>query len=403
LQERKLRAVLTHAYENVAYYRSLFRSAGISPDDIQSIEDLKHVPITTKDDLRAAGQNHLIARGIDLSSCHVTRTSGTTGKPFMLYHTPSESLVRHLLGFRAHLAIGLRWRDRLCVLGDDAPHPTPLHHRLGVYRVDYVPVRLPLEEQIRQLRRARPTILRAWPNRLRSVLHQLDGRLSEVIWPRMLITSAEVCDEPLRKKVQADLGVEMFNFYSASESGLMASECTTHEGLHLHADHCILECLQEDGRPADPDTPGVAVLTSLHGFTMPFIRYRLGDICTRISKPCSCGSAFPLIGPPLGRQEDLVRLKSGRLLSAMGLGLIIQEFDGIDHYRFIQEGLDHLVLQLVFPKAPGEELLSELQTRILAYLREPVKLEIQLVDFIPEERRKFRKFISKLPQGDSDR
>lgn len=75
LQERKLRAVLRHACNNVAYYRALFRSAGLSPKDIRTVEDLKYIPITTKEDLRAAGVNNITAKGIKLSPCLKAHTS----------------------------------------------------------------------------------------------------------------------------------------------------------------------------------------------------------------------------------------------------------------------------------------------------------------------------------------
>ena len=84
---------------------------------------------------------------------------------------------------------------------------------------------------------------------------------------------------------------------------------------HVNADQLILECLDDDGRPVEPGTPGVVVVTSLYGFVMPFIRFRLGDICTPIEQRCSCGSSFPLVSAPLGRQDDVLRLPSGKLLA----------------------------------------------------------------------------------------
>ena len=116
LQNRKLRAVIHHAYENVPYYRSLFSSVGLSPGDIFTVEDLKHVPVTTKDDLRTAGVERTTTKGLDLASCHTQDTSGTTGKPFTTYLTDSEARIQKNVAFRALLSIGIRPRDRLTVL-----------------------------------------------------------------------------------------------------------------------------------------------------------------------------------------------------------------------------------------------------------------------------------------------
>lgn len=198
-------------------------------------------------------------------------------------------------------------------------------------------------------------------------------------------------------QIQEDLPVEIFNFYSATEFGMIAAECRAHEGLHVHADHCILEYVREDGRPALPGELGIAVLTNLSGFAMPLIRYRLGDVGALRPECCSCGSSFPLIEHPLGRQDDMVRLPSGKILSALGLGMIVRDFgEMIVHYRFIQESVDRIVLQLVLRKGHCADTLSSIRRQVLAFLEDSIHLDIRVVDFIPEEARKFRKFVSKL-------
>ncbi len=397
LQDEKLRAVTRHAYGNVPYYRSLFDSAGLGPSDVRSVDDLPRLPVTHKAQLRAAGLERITAQGTDLSSAVVDRTSGTSGHQFDVYHSRHEKATESLVRFRAHLATGMRPRDRLCHLG---PHQYPqsaLRQRLGIYRTEYVPTLLPIGEQIRRLRTMRPTILRAWPTALRAVLHQVEYRLSDIVQPRVLITSSEVLDQSLRKRILDDINVELFNFYVAAECGPIASECRAHEGLHVNADQLILEVLGEDGTPAAPGQPGVVVLTSLYGFVMPFIRYRLGDMCTLIDKPCSCGSTFPLISAPAGRHEDVVRLPSGTIRSALGLGLIVDEVDGIDQYRVVQERPDLLVVKLVLWQDLGPEVLAHFEDRLLEYLAEPVSIDVQIVDHIPDEGAKSRKFISRLP------
>jgi phenylacetate-CoA ligase len=186
LQESKLCALIRHSYDNVPYYRSLFRSAGLSPEDVQTIEDLEHVPVTTKDDLRAAGVERTVAKGIDPASCRTSRSSGTSGKVITVYYDGREARTRNLVGFRGLLAAGIRPRDRLCNLRPGF-HPPWLLGRLGLYRRELISYYLPLEEQIRHLQRMQPTMLTAQPIQLRAFLHHVDYRLSEVVQPRALI------------------------------------------------------------------------------------------------------------------------------------------------------------------------------------------------------------------------
>jgi phenylacetate-CoA ligase len=162
----------------------------------------------------------------------------------------------------------------------------------------------------------------------------------------------------------------------------------------------IVECLDDNGQPAQPGKPGVVVVTSLYKSVMPFIRYRLGDICTPIEGQCSCGSTFPLISAPLGRQDDVLMLPSGEIVSVLPLGSILSTVDAVDQFRLIQESLDHFLLQLVLWKQPGEDRLAQVRRQVLEYLGEPVSLDLQVVDGLPEDKAKFRRFISKVPPPD---
>jgi phenylacetate-CoA ligase len=362
---------------------------------VRTLEDLQRVPITEKEALRAAGVKGALARGVDPSSCELSHTDGSTGKPFATYRDAREAQIRILVGFRTMHTAGVRPWDRRASFRPRS-RPPSLMRRLGLYRTYPVSYFLTVEEQIEQLRRIRPTVLRIGPSNLRAILHLVDYRLSEIARPRMLITSSEVLDESLRTRVLADLDVEFFNFYTSSEFAEMASDCPAHEGLHVSADQLIVECVDDNDQPVEAGQPGVVVVTSLHGFVMPLIRYRLGDFCTPIEGRCSCGSTFPLISAPLGRQDDVLTLPSGRILPPVGLALIMRIVDGVDQFRFIQERPDHFVLQLVLWKHLGEEVLARVRTQVLDYLGEPVSLDVQIVDRLPEEKGKLRKFISKV-------
>ncbi len=391
-QESKLRSLIAHAYHHVPYYQSLFQSIGLSPKDIRTVDDLKHLPITTKEDLKAAGLERIIAKGISPTSCRRMDTSGSSGKPFSVYLTSPEARTRRLLEFRSLLSIGFHPRDRLSVLGPEHLHPIRFHQRLGFYRSENISVFLPIETQVRQLEKMRPTIFWAYPTLLRALLHHTGDHLSKIIRPRTLITSAEPLDEIMKERVRTVLGIERFDFYGAVEVGRIATECPSHEGLHINADHLILECLDGDRR-AESGKPGTVLVTTLNVLAMPFIRYRLGDISTPISKKCSCGSPFPLIGPVQGREDDMIQLPSGKLLSSFGLQFILRPFSRIDQFRFIQKSPEHLVLQLAIQGSLQENFISKIKADILEHIREPMRVEIQIVNFNQEDR-KFSTFVN---------
>ncbi len=103
LQDRRLREVIQHAYKNVPYYHELFKTVGLLPEDISTVEDLKHIPITKKDDLKAAGLGKIMAKDVKVSSCNKIFTSGSTGKPLTIYLNPSEVRTRRLVQFTLNM------------------------------------------------------------------------------------------------------------------------------------------------------------------------------------------------------------------------------------------------------------------------------------------------------------
>jgi phenylacetate-CoA ligase len=208
-----------------------------------------------------------------------------------------------------------------------------------------------------------------------------------------VITSGQRLDEVMRDRILSVWNaIELFDFYGSVESGRIAQECPAHEGLHINADHVILQ-LADDIVPAEPGENGNVVLTALNAFTMPFIRYRLGDVVEWIGVKCSCGSAFPLIGHVRGREDEMVRLPSGKLLSSFGLQCALRRYEGIEQFRFIQESPERLKLEIAIRAGFQQECLSRMRDGFLDFLKEPVDVHIEIVPFV-SGRMKYRNFIS---------
>lgn len=393
LRQKKLQAVIRNAYDHVPYYRSLFRSAGLSPDDIRTPEDLQHVPITTKDDLRAAGTANITAKWADLSTCILLRTHGFSGKPFAVYRTPWEHTTLPMLNMASLVAIGFRPQDRLAVLGPDSVKPPGLLHRLGLYRREYIPLSAPQPEQASRLQDFRPTILWSYPSALRALIHNLDRPVTSVVHPRILITSAEVFDAVLKKRVRTELDADQYNFYLAHEFGQIAWECPEHKGLHFNCDQFVLECVN-NGKPAEIGKQGTTILTSLYSFAMPFIRYNLGDVCAYSTDQCTCDCPFPLLDPPTGREHDMIMAPSGKILSPQRVAHILVGFEGVDQWRLVQETRRRFVLKFVMNGQPDNDRLERIRAQFLEYVDEPVTLEFAFVDYMDEQALKFRTFVS---------
>jgi phenylacetate-CoA ligase len=387
---RRVRSLVRHAFENVPYYRRLFQTVGLHPEDVRSAGDLRLIPTSTREELRGAGAD-LFARGFDPGTAIMARTSGSTGRPWSIYRSVGENRLRRALDFRSMRCAGIQARDLVVTLGPVKPVNRPLA-KLGLYRTVHISPLLEIDEQIERLRRLQPSVLWIYPSSLRAVLRRA-GSLSAVVTPRLLITGAEPFDDLLRRRVLAERPVETRNFYGAVESGRIAFECAAREGLHVNSDWVDLDLLPEDGvaggRPV--------VITNLFARSMSILRYRLGDRCEWIEKPCSCGSSLPLIRPPVGRDWERIELPSGKLLSPFGISASVVWLPELLQYRVIQRRIDWLVVQLLCESPPSADALAAVRARLESYIGEPMRVDLELVDRIEKIAGKARVYVSEIP------
>lgn len=389
----KLRSVLHNAYEHVPFYRTLWREAGVSPDDLRSLEDLSRWPIITRQQLKRAGEEALTG-GKKSPDTLTIRTSGSTGDVLEVKLTPAEHRTRLLIEFRTLLAMGFRPRDKLAIVGPAHGREPHWHERLGLFRTEILTMDLTIEEQIAELRRIQPTILWAYPDCLRSLLQLSNDRLSQVIRPRIVITSAAVLPEGVGTRLREDLGCEFYNSYASMETGRLAAECPAHQGLHVNADHVMVECTHENG--LNEQGRGVVIVTALNAFQMPLIRYRLGDLTRPLDGSCPCGCEFPRIEAPVGRADDVLVLPSGRRLGAWQLVVITRGFEELDRFRFLQHARDRLELQAVVPGEWSAGRQDELRRQLLHQIEESVDITIRQVEQLEESGVKFRTFFSEV-------
>jgi len=386
IRVRRLRAVVQSAYDRVPYYRALFNDAGLRPADIRSVEDLRFVPVTTPDQLRSAGDAG-VATGVDRSAGRVMLTSGSTGQPRAIFRTPAEDRLRSATEFRSMRWAGIGPRDVVATIGPFDAGTTTL---LGLFRVVFVPIHLPVEQIVERLRQIRPTVLWAYPTVLRSLVHHC-GSIAAIGRPRLLVHSAEPLDDVLRDQARAGTTAALRNFYGSAEAGRIAWECAAGEGLHVNADCVILE-LADD--PAARGAGRSVVITNLNSHAMPFIRYRLGDRCETIDRPCSCGVPLPLITAPRGREWDVISTPDGHLLSPFGIAPLLRRLEGLRRFRVIQVHQDRLEVQLQFDRPRDAAAYGPVREEIRRYVGAAMAVEIVLVDQIADTGLKSRAFVS---------
>jgi phenylacetate-CoA ligase len=398
-QNRRLRDLVEHAYARVPYYRDLFDRAGLQPGGVRTARDLRRLPVTARRDLQEQPVDRIVARGMDPARLITRTTSGSSGQPLAIRRTWLENHILQAVRIRAMHAQGMRATDRVVTVAMDRP-PSPndrighvnLLRSLGLYRHRTVHCLAPPPEILDAVAASKPDILGGFGGVLARVAElALEGK-GPAVRPRQVIVGGDVLTPLMRRNLHDAFRAPVLELYTCVECMAIASECPETGLLHLAEDGVIVEVLDGDV-PAREGERGEVVLTNLHSFAMPFIRYRLGDIVTKGPDVCRCGQPYGTISAVQGRMIDYFQLPGGRVMHPYQIvfGLMSDTIRWMRAYRLVQEREDRVVLLAVAWQTPSDDELQRVRRSLSAALGPDVEFDVRLVPELELERTgKFR-------------
>jgi phenylacetate-CoA ligase len=389
----QLRALLSHCFTQVPYYRRIMSQAGLSEKPIESLDDLQRLPLLT----RSLYQEHaeeLRARSLPEGIVETWNgfTSGTNGVPIHVRKTDRDGLWWNAFFLRDLEWSGIDPRGRLASIrllttdreklpraleGGTSPYWTRVSGALLETGPSYaMDIRQDPRRQLEWLREVQPQYLIS----LSSNLEQLAGMLEEsgqrLPELRAIQNVGESLTPTARRTIESGFGVPVRNLYSSMEGGYMASPCPSGAGLHVHAENMLVEVLDAEDRPCLPGQTGRLVFTSLSSFLCPFIRYDILDEVTLATEPCPCGRGLPLWTAVNGRRHPLFHLPDGGRKSSMGITLGIRQVGGIHQFQIIQKAADLVLLRVVPSREWLPQHAARMQQVVQAELGASVRVEV---------------------------
>ncbi|MGH8851828.1 MAG: phenylacetate--CoA ligase family protein [Casimicrobiaceae bacterium] len=403
-QVRKLRVLVAHCRRDVAAYREHWRAADLSPADITTPEDIRHLPTIGKNELRSRPVGATIVDGADPRRLVRHLTSGSSGQPFTIYRSKREEHLLNLFRMRAYARVGVRLFDRIARF-QQMPldrlrrcWPGRLRQGLGIYREEVLDAMAPVDEMIEQLLRCRPDVVAGYASTLQHVAAGLRERgLDRTLHPRVVFTGAEVLGTAARRRIEQAFSAPLVDLYGSHEFNLLASQCRESDGYHVCDDNVLLEVLGEDGRPVGIGETGEVVATALHSYTMPFVRYRTGDLAIRGPDACPCGRAFSTLRAIQGRATDYLRLPGGRCVHPFVItGYVAEREAGwVSQLQLVETDLGRVLLKIQPESAPRPEDIERVRAFGAAILGADVHFDVTLVDgFVPHRSGKFPLYVS---------
>jgi phenylacetate-CoA ligase len=393
-RDARLRALVRHAAHDVPLYRRRFAEAGVDPRSFRGLDDLDELPLLTRDDL----QHHvdeLFAPSVARRALRVYRTSGSSGAPIEIRRTTFEDTLLRLLRLQSEIAHGYRpWR-RSFGLARPSGRPPSIWNQFGLLRRETVDCRLPVAEIVARLLASRPPAVAGFAGSVAAVAAALDEPARRRLDVRFVRTAAEVLTPAMRAAITAAFGCPVHDFYASHEVNLIAADCPRGAGLkHVLESSVVVEVLR-DGAPAAVGENGEIVITGLHSFAMPFLRYRLGDLVVRGPDRCPCGAPCATLGAIEGRVIEPFRVAGGQRLHPYTLTtILVQQLRGIERYQIVQEAGDLLRVRVVtLDRAPLADA-GAIRARLAAACPPGVRLELeQVAEIPPDSSGKHRPFV----------
>ncbi len=410
-QEDLLHKALTYLDSNSPYYQRMFKSYGINVDKICHIEDLVKIPFTEKKDLQLFNEEFLCCPKSKIID-YIT-TSGTLGDPVTFGCTEKDLQRLAFNEKKSFECAGVQSGNVVQLMTTlDKRFMAGLAYFLGLRELGAGVIRvgngIP-ELQWDTIRRIKPDTIMCVPSFILKLIqyaedHNIDYKNSSI---RRIIGIGEGLRDQnfnlnlLGSKIKEKWDVQLFATYSSTEMGATFSECEFGMGGHVHPELIIVEIIGDDDLPVPDGEPGEIVITTLGVEGMPLLRFRTGDIATKIVEQCKCGRNSYRLTPLIGRKNNMIKLK-GTTLYPPAINDVLDNTDYVENYvievRQSEAGTDDVVVKIGLKYAPDFDVVKELKDSFRSRIRVAPQIEIHPVEVIqkinfPAKSRKPIKFI----------
>lgn len=386
VQAARLRAMVAFSVEQVPHYRQLFRELGLVPGDIQRPEDLAHLPVLEKAQVRQDPESFRPER---LDERPVAQTTGgTTGTPLRYWVTPSAmqyTYATYEVRFRRWAGVSLG--DRMASINGrkivpvEQDRPPFWRHNLAfnqLYLSAYHLTDEHLPSYVERLERFQPEVIVGYVSSIHLLAEHLNRNgLAGTISPRAVLVSSETLFPWMRADMERAFGCKVHDGYGLGELAAFITECG-HGRLHVSPEYGVVESASSDGEEHR------LIATGLFNRAMPLLRYDTGDVI-RMAPPeerCPCGRELPVVDELLGRADDYVVTPDGRSVGPAPLSLAFQGVPGIREAQIHQRQVASIDVQLVVDATFDDDRQRQLDQELRARLGGVVDIRYEQVDAI---------------------
>ena len=414
MQFEQLSRLVRHAAKNVPFHAMRLRQAGIDPTQPIDPEAYRRLPVLTRQDVQKHGERLHARRLPEVfgSTSHVA-SGGSTGMPVRVIKSALDRAIWEAMLLREDAWHFDGHRGDCCNIGPTSTQFDTVQARTpqGSVRPDWgAPIgvlfetgkfynmdsALPLASQMAFLCQHDPEYLHTMPSVLNLLLHYAEETGMRPQRLRKVWLKSEMITTALRRRCEAVFGASIVANYSSAETGYVALQCTKGDGYHVSDETQLVEILDTDGRPVQEGEVGRVVVTPLHNFAMPLLRYEIGD-WAELGGSCSCGRCLTVLNNIVGRIPDDVVYPDGsrRRHSFHHYGL--SEVRAVQEFQLVQATLERIELHVVASRALTVAERETLMTLLKGAFSAEFEFEVIQIDRIERTAAgKLRSFVSRV-------
>jgi phenylacetate-CoA ligase len=382
LQQRQLAALLQHAATTCPFYAGSVGRFLSKYSDAFTLEQFATLPLLTRREVQT--------RFAELSSARVPAqhgavqkgsSSGSTGEPVSYLSTDLTGFFWQAFSLREHLWHRRDFSSKLAVVrsGEKSDSMANWFGAIGEATLltgpcATIPMGSSIEVQADEVVRENPAYLTGYVNNLVAILKAIRAKGASLPALKQIRTLGEAVTQASREYVAEQWGVPLIDVYSAREAGYIALQCPDAEGYHVQAEGILVEILDKGGLPCRAGETGQVVVTPLHNFAFPLIRYALGDYA-EVGAPCRCGRGLPVIRRILGRSRNLMKLPDGTTRWPVFNIPKFRSIAPIRQFQFVQRSFEELELRLAVERPLTEEEQVRFGRHVLEQVGHPFRLK----------------------------
>jgi len=392
LARRKLEGILIHSYGNVPYYQKVLHESKVVVNGQVRLENFSKIPILTKDIIRKEGKN-LFSKGYEKRKPFEYTSGGSTGEPIIVlrdrffweWNIAHEIYFQELHGLQiGQPQIGL-WGSKVDIL--KARENLSQRLKFWLYnRTLLNSFRMSDEIMNRYIaiwNRIKPKLVWAYTGSILEFGRYLKKTGLTVLSPHSIVCCAEMLTEQVRSFLKDTFRCAVVNNYGSREVGSVAWECPVCDGLHLCVLHNKVEILDENLRSCGSGRMGDIYVTTLNNYSMPLIRYHIGDTAVVSEKAyCSCGGGWPIIESLTGRHCGHFKTKSGEIIHGGYFIVLFWGSKGIKKFQVIQEDYDEIKILIVPEGKVTREQIQDIESKIKVVMGGDCSVSFKFVDEI---------------------